>query len=216
MRPSAAISLLVASSRVGFFMSKSKLPKVHINPFEPRPKILKVGDTDPREILVAVGNALGSWEMAEVSFAHLFNALVRPQINSPALRRAYGSIISSKVRREMIEASADVFFHQFPNTVLESEFGEFANIYSSAVSRRNDFAHGVVFAGLAPRKGWYLEANTYGSKRDVRRNSQYAYTSHQINAISKNFSNLASHAYAFGDTLKEHFASSDPKLRARY
>jgi hypothetical protein len=154
--------------------------------------------------------------MTEVAYSYLFNNVVRPQISSPALRRAYGAVISPRGRKGMIEAAAEVFFDQFPNSILEKEMKKFLNIYDSAASRRNDIAHGVIFSALAPYTGWYLEANAYSNKRSVKRETPYAYTSKQILWFGAQFTQLGFSVNTFRDRLKEHFSTCDPKPRAKY
>jgi hypothetical protein len=114
----------------------------------------------------------------------------------------------------MIQAAGAAFFHAFPNKSLEDELAEFMNIYSSASSRRNDSAHGVIVS-IKPAC-WYLEANMYSSKRSMDRESPYAYTSAQIMNFGNCFFKLQMDVNAFRDTLREHFDSAPPKVRERY
>jgi hypothetical protein len=116
----------------------------------------------------------------------------------------------------MIEAAAEVFFHLFPDKSLEQETTDLLSMYGSAAARRNDVAHGIIIEGRAPRRGWYLEANTYSTKRDMTFTSPFAYTAAQIKKISDQISRLRFDVEGFRDTLKEHFQSCDPKLRGRY
>jgi len=186
------------------------------NIFEKRPETLPHGDSDPYKIFSAVGQALSSWEMIEVSYAYLFNTLARPQTTSIAIRRAYGSIMAARGRREMIEAAAETFFHFFPFRPYEDDLKDIMNIYTSASSRRNDFAHGVVYTSLRPRTGFYLEANDYNNKRSINRLSPYAYTSNQIMKIAKQFTAHRWDVEAFRSEMTKHFQSSDPKVRDQY
>ena len=190
--------------------------KTYQNPFEPRPDPFPIGDTDPKKVCYAIGSLLSTWEDTETAFSYLFNAVARPQISSYAIRRAYGSIEGSRARKGMIETSAAVFFKSFPDQQLESDLKELMNIYISAISRRNDCAHGIVMGGLPPLSGWYVEANMYSSKRDVKLKSPYAYTSHQILEFGHSFANLRQNAYALADKLKAHFRASHPPARERY
>lgn len=196
-------------------MAKPKV-KIRDNPFEPRPATLPRGDGDPREIVQCIGEITTVWEGTEISYSYLFATILRPTHSIPAARRAYGSIISAKSRRDMIDGAGEVFFHHFPNERLEQELGELLNIYMSAASRRNEIAHGIILNGQPPRWGWYLEANAYSAKRDVTFKSPYAYTSAQMHQIATWFNQLRTDVYTFGNTLKEHFLSCDPRARARY
>ncbi len=115
----------------------------------------------------------------------------------------------------MIEAAAEVFFHTFPNDELEGELDELMIIYGDASSRRNELAHGVAISRAA--SSWYLEANMYSDKRDVKqRDSPFAYTSDQIETLCAEFSRLLRGVNGFRDRLQDHFRSSPPTLRARY
>jgi hypothetical protein len=204
----------ISASNDGFAMSKSKKLKTHINPFEHQPNRLAVGDSNPVAICCAIGSTLTTWEMTEVAYSYLFNMIVRPRHSSPAIRRAYGSIVSPRGRREAIEAAAEVFFQKFPNAGLEHELSEFIGIHRNASARRNEIAHGVIVSAHAA--SWYLEANEYSDKRNVNRESPYAYTSTQITKIGSHYSSLRRDVEALRSTLKEHFQSSDPKARASY
>lgn len=196
-------------------MSKPKI-KIRDNPFEPRPESLPIGDDNPHKIYPVIGEITTVWEGAEISYSYLFSTILRPTQSIPAARRAYGSIISAKSRRDMIEGAGEVFFHLFPNARLEQELGEFLNIYMSAANRRNEIAHGVIVRTTGQREGWYLEANTYSRKRDMNFNSPYAYTGAQMHQIASRFSRLRTDVEGFRSTLKEHFLSCDPRARARY
>jgi hypothetical protein len=197
-------------------MAKSKMPPKRKNPFEPRPPILPVGDSDPRSIVPLIGEVTTSWEAAEISYSYLFSTIVSPVAGSRAVRRAYGSVISARTRKEMIESAGELFFHVFPNADIEGDFLHLLKIYNSAASRRNDVAHGMIIAGTGTRTGWYLEANTYSTKRDVTFQTPYAYTSAQMKEMANKISRLQYDVQAFRDILKAHFLSFDPKLRAQY
>jgi hypothetical protein len=215
-RSNSRIVRSVLSSTWGLsVMTKSKV-KIFKNPFEPRPPILPVGDHGPLTIVPLIGEITTTWETTEIGYAYLFSTTIKPTIPMPAARRAYGSVVSPRARKQMIEAAGEVFFHLFPNELIEEQFANFLNVYDSASSRRNDIAHGVIVAGRKGRSGWYLEANTYSNKRDMKDDSPYAYTSAQMKQIANMFSRLRMDVEAFRNTLKEHFLSCDPKLRARY
>jgi len=166
------------------------------------------GDFDPREIQRAIGSYLTSWEMTEVSFAYLFNATVRPDLNSEAIRRAYGSITSARTRKGMIEEGAKVFFKAFPENSLAKKLRDLLKVYDSAATRRNEVAHGIILAGLPPHTGWYLEANMYSSRRDVARESPYAYTSTQLYEFQRGLKQLGDDSYVLADALRELFQAS--------
>jgi hypothetical protein len=68
-----------------------------------------IGDIDGDAISIAVGRALTSWEYVEEAYADIFSVLVGAHQSAdpeiiPALR-AYGAVITSRGRAEMIEAA---------------------------------------------------------------------------------------------------------------
>jgi hypothetical protein len=196
-------------------MAKAK-PPARLNPFQPRPPILLVGDADPRTLVPLIGQITTSWENAEIGYSYIYSTLLNPVRDSQAARRAYGSIISAVSRKATIESAAEVFFHKFPNETLEEETAHLLNVYIAGASRRNDVAHGVITNGIAPRTGWFVESNFYSNKRDIDFKSPYAYTSSQLSEIAKRMTALRFDTGALQDALKVHFLSCDPKLRGRY
>jgi hypothetical protein len=193
-------------------MSKPKLRLVP-NPFAERPKPAQP-DSDAKALAQGVGGVCACWEAAETAFANLFNAIIRPQRESPALRRAYGAIISAKTRREMIETSAEEFFNTFPNAELHQKLTDLMIVYGAACSRRNDVAHGIIIGTEA--KGYHLEANFYTSKRESKTKSPYAYNSQQLFAFTRDFSAVSDTATKVGQGIIDHFRSSPKIQQLRY
>ena len=216
-RSNSCIVRSVFSSTWGLLvMTKSKF-HIRENPFEPRPKMLPVGDAEPMMIYPMIGQVITSWEGTEIGYSYLYATVLKPTgYTSPAARRAYGSIISVRSRKAMIESAAEVYFHLFPSPTIEQEMADLLNIYMSAASRRNDIAHGVIVSAQGPRTGWYLESNLYSNKRDVTSITPYAYTSDQMKRLAGQFVKLRFDVEGFRGTLKTHFLSFDPKLRAQY
>jgi hypothetical protein len=167
------------------------------NPFRRPAELAKIGDKDANDIMLAVGNALSTWEHTERSFAHIFAKLVSPPASGFAAQRAYGTIVATAVRRQMIEAAAEVFFRNFPNPDAASELATLLEFYSTATGRRNDFAHGIVGGDIIDEQFWrFLVPNTWGA-RSRRMNLQidYRYSSEQIRDYEQKFRDLGLRAF---------------------
>lgn len=162
-----------------------------LNHFNPRPKIRAAGDTDIEAIYSAVGRALVSWEWTENHFAHLFGAIVSPGRVSLAAQRAYGSIVTARARREMLEKAGDVFFADSSDSRTKKMFDTATKLHRYGSERRNDIAHGVVTGGPATHSGYYLAANLYTSKRSIQTGSPYFYTASQITDFANRFDDLS-------------------------
>ncbi|HEY8215394.1 MAG TPA: hypothetical protein VIG36_14840 [Methylocystis sp.] len=184
------------------------------NPFE-RPKAPSKGDRNPEAIYLSVGRALSTWEHTERSFAGLFAGIVSPSKGSFPARRAYGTIISQKNRREMIEKASEAFFAFFKDEDLEKALKETLNFYSDAAARRNDIAHGIV---LQPKlgAGYFLTANLYTSKRKLYADHPYYYNSQIIDKFSDSFSSLSGSASHIINRMAKLFAASPKTPRERY
>jgi hypothetical protein len=185
-----------------------------------RPKQLsKIGDKGHEDIFRAVGNALNAWENCERSFAHIFSKLVHPNGSGFAAQRAYGEIIATASRRQMIESAAKIFFRNFPNEAAESELKTLMEIYSTASGRRNDIAHGIAGGDHDGAGGvWsFLVPNTWGSKsRDMRLQVAYRYSSRQIEEYAQAFSDLGARAFRLVENLSVIYRKAPEQARAPY
>lgn len=119
-----------------------------------------MGDRNPEGIYRAVGYALTKWEGVEIEMGTLFSVLTggtEPWHYVPAVR-AYGSVVSSVARAEMMKQAAEAFFRHFEmekgiwdeTQPWKSEFQEIMKCYNGWVARRNDVAHGYVTESLHP------------------------------------------------------------------
>lgn len=155
----------------------------------------KGAETDS-EIHAAVGAALSAWEEAEEGLAELFALFIgAPEAgpasgHNPAIR-AYGTVISSSSRQQMIRGAADGFFYKAEqNDPVRGQFGLLMNEAAGYSQRRNDIAHGR--AQLVPEKGFYLFPGIYSSgKNPVDRPAKYAYNGIQIHTYREGFLRLA-------------------------
>jgi hypothetical protein len=186
--------------------------------FRPRP-LTQIGDKGHDNIFRAVGNALNAWENCERSFAHIFSRLVHPNGSGFAAQRAYGEIIATATKRQMIESAAEIFFRNFPNESAQDELVTLLEIYLTASGRRNDIAHGIA-GGDHNDAGeiWsFLVPNTWGSKsRDMRLQIAYRYSSKQIEEYAKAFSALGGRALRLVEVLSETYRKSPEQARAPY
>jgi hypothetical protein len=114
-----------------------------------RPEPKAKGASEPKVIYQAVGEALSQWETVDQDLSDLFLVFVSEPDSSKftvhALRRAYGSIISTAGRRTTIRMAADVYFPPW-RTNNKDELDGLKNILkvgSWAAELRDDLAHGV-------------------------------------------------------------------------
>ena len=83
-----------------------------------RPSALtQTGDKNRERILYEVGNALACWEHNEQAFARIFSKLVHPTGSGFAAQRAYGEIIATPTKRQMIASAGEIFFRISPTGV---------------------------------------------------------------------------------------------------
>jgi hypothetical protein len=141
---------------------KPKKPDLFTEQFWKRPGPQPKGDDDPKLIYQAVGVALTQWEHVDQRLADLFLAFTsEPSADDAtkrAIRRAYGSIISTAGRREAIRAASEI--HCVPLVVsyglrlhapdlpeskdIENELVDVLNAAQWAAKLRDDIAHGAV------------------------------------------------------------------------
>ncbi|CAX24220.1 protein of unknown function [Methylorubrum extorquens DM4] len=178
----------------------------------PRPALPKQGDETPDVLYHAVGRALTHWEIAEQSYATLFNSLVSPQAPLFALQRAYGSLAAARGRHDMSKIAAEVYFRDRPHEELEKLLRRFLKLYSDAGARRNELAHGIVAGHLNPEAeqikftGYYLGPSNWNSnKRDEWLAAKYLYNSKMIDEYIEKVGILANQAYAVSKMLTDHY-----------
>ncbi len=189
------------------------------NPFSERP-FAPSGDSSSEALYTAVGQALNNWEHAENSFAHLFGTIIRPGRNSYAARRAYGSIVTARGRKEMLGSVIAVFFRNFPNEAAEQEAKALLNRYQVAAARRNELAHGIV-GGDRDEDGQFLGHFVVPSiwntnKRGLDSGIKYRYSTKEINLLLGHFTNLGGQAIDLADRVDEIFRTSSERLQQRW
>lgn len=170
-----------------------------------RPKhLLTIGDANADHIYTAVGKALNQFEKLEQRLANLFVALCEGRLDSASpIRRAYGAIENSTLRRAAIEHAAEVHFGQaWEVDKIRKSFLRLLECVSFASRRRDDIAHGIVqhIRVDSTDYGSFLFPPYYNSARtspyvlgDGPPNfglSDFRYTSAQINEFERRFGQL--------------------------
>jgi hypothetical protein len=166
--------------------------------FDPSP----MGDIDEKAIFDAVGRALTSWETVEVECAKLFAVLVSSRhkrtYNDPAVR-AYGSIVGTHSRFNMLQLAAESYFSKRPakQASFEKRFTTLIGEYKEYSNRRNEIAHGFVKrvfirgSGKRPRLvGMYLLPSFFNPRKFKKGELTYSYVSGDIIFYKQEFDKL--------------------------
>jgi len=152
-----------------------------------------------------------------MEYAGLFEALVHAEPDSQAGHRAYGSVMISNVRREMLVAAAEAYFAYFPHTELEKETSSVLKMHEKFVARRNDIAHGIVqvyeyrFRMPVGKKKSYCLFPAYTTTKAVELwgsnnlpfHPKYAYTSGAIREFATKFEALKIPVTALASRIKK-------------
>ena len=162
------------------------------------PPVPERGDDKPETIYTAVGHALSTWELVEEELASLFALLVGSAPRNPETQgamRAYGSIVSSKSRVDMLNAAAKGFFHGWANPEImktfDDEFRELMTLAGGWAGRRNDVAHGRVGRRFK-RDDCTLLPGLYNSKKfTLSGTPSYEYSSKEIIVFEVSFDLLS-------------------------
>jgi hypothetical protein len=156
-----------------------------------------MGDPDERAIFDAVGRALTEWEGVEVECAKLFAVFVSARrkrtYHAPAVR-AYGSIIGTRARSDMLQLAAESYFDKWPAKRLsfEKKCMDLIGEYKEYANRRNDIAHVAVKRVFITRKarGIYLLPSFYNPKQFKNEEFTYLYVSGDIIHYKQEFTKL--------------------------
>lgn len=146
----------------------------------------------------AVGAALSAWEHGELHLALVFSHIVGDGAHSEAAFRAYGSAVAFSARADMVAAAADQAFNNHPEREeLEPKFRQAIGLMRRASARRNEIAHGAVFAyctlpSRPDAPGYCLFPGQYATnKRPLSGEPKYIYSAEQIDAYREGFESLA-------------------------
>ena len=145
-----------------------------------------VGSPTEDEIYLSVGRALHAWETVEEELALIFGALVGAE-DTVASMRAYGSVITSRGRNEMVSAAAGAYFLSHPHPFLESRFRSVMPAVQGYGARRNDLAHGILRT-IRNGEGYVLTPSAYMTQK-VKHfvGLTYAYNAAHIDAFFVDF-----------------------------
>lgn len=194
-------------------LSIKKIPALQ-RAYWSRPKTFSAkGDAGVDVVFTSVGRALTQWEKLEQRLANLFLCVCSvPNHSANPVRRAYGSVENSTLRRAAILSAAEVHFGDaWKDPLVEKSFNALIEAVSFASKRRDDIAHGIVqhFVMHEDEKttdyGAFLFPPYYNSGRTspylVGEGlppdflwSDYRFTSNDINELEKKFGELKSTA----------------------
>lgn len=181
-----------------------------------RPPAREKGDEDADEIYRAMGSALSTWEMVEDVFATLFQELVDSE--SIAAKRAYGAVVASGGRRDLLKAAAEVYFHIHKiDDDFRATFKNLIEHFNLAGVRRNEIAHGHVITlfHMEEEIGSFLVPPSYNSRKTEafvtpRRGDKfsilmgdYRYTSEDINTFSTKLTSFHGIVLKFSVSLSQ-------------
>jgi hypothetical protein len=158
------------------------------------PPIPENGERSAEPLFRAVGEAISCWEHVEQSIALLFTFVTTGKyydVSGPALR-AYGAIIGTSARIEMVRAAVESYGRLHPECPFIGNCYALLSECASWSSRRNDIAHGQVDCMLdALPNGWMLFPGLYNTKkRSIEGNSKYRYTVAHIEQFTRGFLDL--------------------------
>jgi hypothetical protein len=191
------------------------------NPFSTR-IYAKQGNQVAKDIFSSVGYALSEWEQCETSFAALYTIFVKPTGGTHTAFRAYGAVMSSGSRRDMIAAAAEAFFATFPDNALPERVSALLKLYQDAAGRRNDIAHAVVMSeplvvGASPI--YFLIPSFHASRKTGVMppfETKYRYSTVEIDRYASCFGALGLEAGKVKQAVSSFYQSLPETLRAQF
>lgn len=224
--------------------AKPQKPEIFTPQYWERPDPPPKGDAEARTLYQAVGEALSQWEMVDQGLADLFLVFTcepsTGEITRHAVRRAYGSIISTAGRREAIRVAADVYFGAPDKKALEIQRGlnDVLKAAELAAKLRDDIAHGIGIVDLevvTSRNGKVVKEEQFGSflmppEYNTGRThthiidhehpssayrARYCYNSSDIERIKLKFWELKSIITRYVEVMGEHVVAARENSRAR-
>jgi hypothetical protein len=169
-----------------------------------------VGDPTETDVYAAVGHALSNWERLEHQMSNIFTGLIS-RAENPIARSAYGSVMVSSIRAEMLDGAAHAFFATLilarnekakaRFVALKAELDDIKMQHGRFLSRRNNIAHGIVslyFPDGPDGSGYCLVPPLYATKH-YRKTLvyPYAFTAKFINGFAREFYTLGERANRF-------------------
>jgi hypothetical protein len=188
--------------------------------FWERPEGRDQGDASMHALHSQVGYVSTTWESLENDLSHLFEVLVETE--SPAARRAYGSLMSGHGRRTAIRAASEIFLERKKVCGEDKErlYHLLAHI-DAASKRRDDIVHGVSTRVVFPDgdRGCFLVPPDYNFAftfanpkpsppywRHLR--ARYRYTSEDMVTLVANFRLVNDALNEYTAHVKAHKESS--------
>lgn len=168
------------------------------------------GDASEDAIYLSVGKALSQWERLEHQMSNIFAAIVSKNADNPA-RWAYGAVMASGTRADMLKGAAHIYFYPLVRTAntkkraefegLQKQLDDLVNEVGNFAARRNNIAHGVVSQYFPPttgKQGFCLVPPLYATKHyKARPVYPYAFTSKKIDEFATHFTRLGKDAYNY-------------------
>jgi hypothetical protein len=195
------------------------------DPLDKPDQLSDQGDDSPDTIYCAVGKSLSAWGLLEDQLATVFAIFLGVSgAGMTAATRAFGSIIASNSRADVLFAAAEAHFAVHKDPALRDAFNRLMKRYKKATARRNEIAHGVVLglarAGYASifyydtgcaalpngfrDEGYYLFPSSYATrKRTVDHYPDYWYSSSDIGHYTEQFLSMRRESSAFQASLSK-------------
>jgi hypothetical protein len=195
--------------------------KVMANPWD-IPPFPNKADTDGTVTFAGVGRVLTEWELVEFVLGTIYSIFRGDQTLKLVLE--YGALSEVFSRRyPRVKAESDSYFARHPNQSIEHQFHKLLERAIGYSGRRNDVAHGFVFAVqqtsyFKVRLGqfpphinlWLLVPPARALKKHIGTDRPlYAYSSTELNALAKNLNELSTDLQNFRHGLQGDMPSED-------